>query len=462
MKRWMWTASLGVACATAPKETAGTSTTDTTAAVPEGPTYARDIAPILASRCTSCHSEGNLAPFALDTYADASLLAEAVAGSVESGAMPPWFAIETDDCTPMLPFKDDLRLSDEEIGLLRAWADAGAPEGDPASAADLPASISLSIENPTLEIPFPVDYTVDGEADQLVCFVLDPQVTEMQWVTEIQLVAGNAKVDHHGLIVQDVNGELADGPEVFDCFNAPSVPSFLMNTWTPGAVPMKTPETSAMPLYPGSRLVVQMHYHPSADGPEVDRSTVQLVFSNEQPEWAAAQALIGNDSRQSSDGSGLQPGPDDTTSDAEFVIPAGARGHTETILYVQDFPIRVPLFSVGTHMHYVGTDMQIDYLPRNDESREECLIDTPWDFNWQRTYSFDVPIDELPKMGPGDALRLTCTYDNSMDNPAVRDALAEQGLTEPQDVRLGESTLDEMCLGLFGILIPPDLVGELF
>ncbi len=50
-----------------------------------------------------------------------------------------------------------------------------------------------------------------------------------------------------------------------------------------------------------------------------------------------------------------------------------------------------------------------------------------------------------------DYLYMKCTYDNSLGNPHVVEALAEQGLDEPVDVYLGEVTLDEMCLGVFGI-----------
>jgi len=57
---------------------------------------------------------------------------------------------------------------------------------------------------------------------------------------------------------------------------------------------------------------------------------------------------------------------------------------------------------------------------------------------------------------------MRCTYDNTLDNPDVRRALAEQGLDEPIDVHLGEEALDEMCLGLFGILVPPGIVEQLF
>jgi hypothetical protein len=86
---------------------------------------------------------------------------------------------------------------------------------------------------------------------------------------------------------------------------------------------------------------------------------------------------------------------------------------------------------------------------------EECLLQTPdWDFNWQRGYLYDAPLDELPTVKSGDTLDFRCTYDNSLANPFVREALDAQGLTAPRDVVLGEETLDEMCLGVFGVAYP--------
>ena len=55
---------------------------------------------------------------------------------------------------------------------------------------------------------------------------------------------------------------------------------------------------------------------------------------------------------------------------------------------------------------------------------------------------------------------MRCTYNNSMSNPFVAAALAEQGLDGPVDVYLGEETLDEMCLGVMGVAIAlKDAVG---
>jgi len=64
-----------------------------------------------------------------------------------------------------------------------------------------------------------------------------------------------------------------------------------------------------------------------------------------------------------------------------------------------------------------------------------------------------TPLDSAPVMRPGDVLNMRCTYDNSMDNRFVRTALDQQGLDVPIDVGLGETTLDEMCLGVFGVAL---------
>jgi hypothetical protein len=107
-------------------------------------------------------------------------------------------------------------------------------------------------------------------------------------------------------------------------------------------------------------------------------------------------------------------------------------------------------------MHYVGRDMKIEV--EHPDGSTECLLQTPdWDFDWQRVYYYDAPLASSPVIRPGDVLRLRCTYDNSMENEAVRRALDEQGLDAPVRVKLGEETLDEMCLGAFGVAIEAGL-----
>ena len=55
-----------------------------------GPTYNRDVAPILDAKCASCHRLGGIAPFALTTAAEAKAHAAGIVRMTKAGLMPPW------------------------------------------------------------------------------------------------------------------------------------------------------------------------------------------------------------------------------------------------------------------------------------------------------------------------------------------------------------------------------------
>ena len=73
-----------------------------------------------------------------------------------------------------------------------------------------------------------------------------------------------------------------------------------------------------------------------------------------------------------------------------------------------------------------------------------------WNFEWQMMYGYDAPFEDLPALSPGERLVVQCTYDNTLNNPFVQQMLADEGLSEPIDVTLGEETTDEMCLAMLG------------
>ena len=147
-------------------------------------------------------------------------------------------------------------------------------------------------------------------------------------------------------------------------------------------------------------------------------------------------------------------------AEAEFVIPADVSGHVEDMSWTWKLPpsLEFKVYAAGTHMHYVGRDMQVwleHTKAQPGADREECLIETPqWNFNWQRGYAYDAQYEELPSMGSGDKLKLHCVYDNTMKNVFVAQALHERGMDAPIEVKLGEDTLDEMCVGAVGVLYP--------
>src|ERR1700716_1838117 len=94
-----------------------------------GPTYNRDVAPILDSKCASCHRLGGIAPFSLTTAADAKAHAAGIVRLTKAGLMPPWMP-GADSAS--IVGRDRRRLTSEELATLARWAAAGAPAGNAA------------------------------------------------------------------------------------------------------------------------------------------------------------------------------------------------------------------------------------------------------------------------------------------------------------------------------------------
>src|SRR5207302_1446296 len=63
-----------------------------TAAPKPGPTFSKDVAPILQARCQTCHRPGEAAPMSLLSYQEARPWAAAIKEAVVLKKMPPWFA----------------------------------------------------------------------------------------------------------------------------------------------------------------------------------------------------------------------------------------------------------------------------------------------------------------------------------------------------------------------------------
>jgi len=96
-------------------------------------TFAKDIAPILQRSCQHCHRPDSVAPMSLITYEEARPYARAMkqrtALRSKPGVMPPWY-IEKN--VGIQKYKDDVSLTDAQIDTIAAWADGGAPRGNPA------------------------------------------------------------------------------------------------------------------------------------------------------------------------------------------------------------------------------------------------------------------------------------------------------------------------------------------
>jgi hypothetical protein len=440
-------------------ETDESDTAESETGEPLGPTWHQDIAPLVAEKCSGCHTDGGIGPFSLEGYAEAAAWAPIALDAMMAGEMPPWGQDNTDDCQPRLPFIGDPRFSDEQIELFSAWIDAGTLEGDPATAAPLPEPPQTELVDADHEFPIPSGIDIEPGPDQLWCFVIDPQFAEDTFVDGMQIIPGNSTIVHHALVYVDETGEsdaIADANGRYECFGGPEVDGSLIAVWAPGVPPQETPESVAIRIPAGAKLVVQIHYHPTGVVQTDPDTAVAFREADGVPAYIGEYALPGNESSLDGNGYGLQAGPNDQ-GEPEFRIPAGVQGHTERMLvYVPPLFEEAIIWQASSHMHYLGTDMRLGidrFQPEPDtDIDEECFVQTPYyNFEWQRGYRYDAPLDQMPTVRPGDVLTLDCTYDNSLNNPHLADALADQGLDAPIDVFLGEETLDEMCLGVFGV-----------
>src|SRR6266853_4562322 len=93
------------------------------------PTFTKDVAPLLQNRCQVCHRPDTFAPMSLLTYEQVRPWAKSIKEKVVAREMPPWYI---DKNVGIQHFKNDVSLSDEEIGTIVKWVDAGAPKGNPA------------------------------------------------------------------------------------------------------------------------------------------------------------------------------------------------------------------------------------------------------------------------------------------------------------------------------------------
>lgn len=396
-------------------------------------TYQRDLRALVEDNCLSCHVEGGIAPFALDSYERLSEYAPSVVAAVESGRMPPW--LPDPDCRR---FRDERILTAEEIGLFRRWMENGSPNGDPADYVPT-AGQSLSPEalgTPTVTLEIPEPYVPnDDRPDDYHCFVMDQEFTEETYLRTSNVVPDQKNLVHHVILflvppqyvaqVEQLDQQ-ESGPG-YTCFGGvgAGAPQPIAG-WVPGSPISPGSEDAAIRIPPGSKLVMQMHYNTLAGATAPDRSSVQLWFLDQRPAYLLQARFFPN--------LGID------------IAPGDASSH-QTRVYTNNSGEPWTIVSTSPHMHLLGTRLKTTKVAA--DGSEECMVDIPrWDFDWQQGYAF-LDGDEVV-VQPGESLRLECWYDNSAANQPVVNGVQ----LEPAHVAWGEGTLDEMCLNTLVFVTP--------
>ncbi len=381
-------------------------------------TYSEHIAPIIYNHCTNCHRAGEIGPFALTNYEQARAWAPMIRYVTSIKYMPPW---KPDPA--YRNYQAENYLTDSQIQLIAKWVDQGAPRGNPALEPPLPVFPTGSqVGVPDLVLSFREAYVHKGvNRDVYRYFVLPTGLTEDKDLVALEIRPGNKAIVHHALVWQDTTGEAraadARTPEYgYDAFGNNS--STNLNGQLPGYVPGMRPTIYthgvAQRLHAGADLKIQMHYAPSPID-QKDSTTVNLFFAK-QPATRFIKSKV------------MVPTPG-TLTNGPFIIPPN---QVRTFHGVYTFNEDVSLLNISPHMHLLGQFWEVFAIKPNRDTVNLIRINE-WDFNWQGTYSFKVPII-LPR---GTVLHAYARYDNTLNNPLNPN-------NPPRWVSWGEKTSDEM------------------
>ena len=389
--------------------------------VAAGPTFAHDVLPMLAANCTRCHGESALAALDFTDPAVASAWAPAMVQRIRSGEMPPPAADPS--CHPYRG-SEHLQLDPALEPLLVEWIDAGTPIGDLASAPPVepwkPAALSrrdVELRPPAAYVPQFVD------ANEYRCFLVD-DVEATTFVTGIETLIDHPRISHHAVLFVDPSGgsEASVQDPATRSWACPEVQPEedwqFLHAWAPSGEAVEFPDGMGMRLEAGSQLVLQMHYFKGPGETPADRPGYALMLADQVEDELFYLAL----------------GPD------SFRIPAGDPSHTETLELPMEYltygQFSLDVYGLMPHMHVLGASY--DFFATTPEGDEACLSRADdYDFSMQPTYWFDEPV----RVGPSDLLSVSCTWDNSAENP-------RQLSDPPRDVTWGENTQEEMCYAL--------------
>ena len=385
-------------------------------------TFNKQIAPIIFNNCSSCHRPGEAAPFSLLSYKDVVPKARLIAAVTSSRQMPPWKAEPAS-----YPYRDERRLTDSQIAMIRHWVKQGMPEGKTEDRTEPPKfSSGWMLGEPDLVVEMPAGYHVPADGPDIYRNIVIPLgLKEDKWVTAIDMRPSARSVVHHVLYFGDPEGKIHERPQEgaepgFSGMRAggATVP---LGGWAVGAQPHFFPDDLALEVAKGSDLVIQYHFHPTGKA-EIEKSTVALYFAKTPPERRLISVQL----------------PPVYSLFAGLNIPPGEKDYVVRDSYT--LPVAMDAVGVGAHAHYIGKKLRLTATLPNGETKTMLTIGD-WDFAWQDRYFFQQSVP-LPK---GTRLDAEIHWDNSAENP-------HNPSNPPVKVTWGEQSKDEMgSVSLIGV-----------
>jgi hypothetical protein len=372
--------------------------------------YTNDIAPIIVENCASCHREGGIAPFALDSHAMAQGWSPMIREVVMTKRMPPGQLdphVGDFRNSYVVPFEDQRKLLD--------WIAAGSPKDgtvDPLASIEWPAT-EWAFGEPDYIIEIPAQSVpATGVLDYRYEFVPINLGGKDRYVRASQYMPGDRTVLHHTLNAIFGPGERPSGRG----FVAPANPNVAHITpYIPGAAPaVEEPNTGGL-LKDGSTIAIQLHY--TTTGREaVDASRIGVWFYPEDD----------------------VPTERRTGECACIFTPTWTNIPPYDPNFEQVAQIEIPddahVLSFLPHMHFRGKYMRFEaHYP--DGTTEMLANVANYNYNWQMEYQLAEP-----KLVPaGTRIVVTGAFDNSEQNKANPDPA--------RSVPWGDQSWDEMFFG---------------
>ena len=415
-----------------------------------GPTFHKDIEPILQKNCQSCHRPGQIAPMSLLSYTAARPWARAIKTKVVAREMPPWFA----DPHQNVEYRTDRSLEQEEIDLIAKWVDAGAPEGDPK---DAPPPVEWPKDGWVIQ----PDYIVRGPAFKVparppsnviewTVIIVPTGFTKDTWITSVEIKPSDLQVTHHicigfslhhdavqyytpvwadkprdeeGVEIRPENGAASGRARDFRGAPADEGGETSGGCYLPGNQAFDYRPFNAGRLVPaGANIVIAQHYTPS--GKEtVDFPQIGFTIAKETPKYRWVSGQAGGGGRLA-----IPP------NEPNYEAPPGVVEFTTDVQFVMMMP----------HMHVRGKDMS--FTVEYPDGRKQVALSVPkYDFNWQMQYVLSSPLN-LPA---GSKVHVAAHYNNSVSN--------KFNPNPNRWVYTGNMTWEEMMSPFYGVLVPANI-----
>ena len=337
--------------------------------------FSDSVVPILKRNCLSCHREGGVAPFAMDSYRTVYGWAPMMREVVRTRRMPPW------SLNPHVgDFSSPNLLTPDEERVLLGWIDAGSPNetaGDALAAQAPPLSSDWALGEPDLVLEFDEQSIPATGRIPYRYLKADFGNEEPVWIRATEIRGSDPEIVHHALAFL-TRGKRKD---VFRWYQ------HLFASYAPGTGPEIFPEGTARKVRPESQVLLQVHYTPIGR-PTTNRPRMAFYFADQE-----------------------RRKPYKVTAFFPWKLSIPPRAKRVPIRIKEQMGESILLHGLRPHMHYRGKSIRV-WATLPDGTREELLNVPNFSFDWQPFYTLSKPMS-LPA---GTVFEAEAIFDNSGQN----------------------------------------------